>query len=140
MKTKVTTSICEALEQMLRADAGAIERCDQMYASQWRSAPFPASSLDSESFAAFDADLRFEVAAAQAGPRPDDNDEWAQEGWYERVGEVESMLPAMLHQNSLVVSLMTYKGEELGLALFDEKTKELPEFISKDFSAAYFNA
>ncbi len=127
-------------EILLSADEGAVGRCEQMYASLWRSAPFCASCLESESFSELDDELRFKEAAAQVGAKPDEANEFALEDWFGSVGEVMETLPSILTPQTLLVSLVNYKGEDLDVCFFDEKTKRLPVFVSKSESASLFDA
>lgn len=126
-------------QQLLHADADSIGRCQQMYASQWRSAPFPASELDPESFEVLDGDLRFQNAVEQIGGKPSGDNEFLIADWYERVGEVVSGTAPMLTSNTMLVELLSYKGEGVGVMLY-EQFHHLPLFVSKDRSATYFNA
>lgn len=134
------SAVVESLGQLLlHADAGAMNRCERMYANQWRSAPFPASYLDAETLHAFGADLRFQAAVNLVGPQPATEDEWVLDGWFERVEEAVTGIPLQLTDSTLLVRLVNYKGEEEGFAFYD-KARDLPVFVSKDYSADYFNA
>lgn len=117
-----------------------MERCEQMYQSLWRSTPFAASELDSNSFSEFDNELRFKAASAQAGPKPLDTDEFGQADWYDNVDFAMQGTPSFLQQDTLLVTILNYKGEEVGLALYDSNMESLPLYISKAYSAEVFNA
>jgi len=136
-------SVAENIEMLgqilLSAESGAIECCEKMYQSQWRSAPFPASELDSETFDALDDELRFKIAASQVGMKPVENDVSLLEDWFEQVGTVMQGIPPVLVDETLLVGLVNYKGEGNGLDLFSNAS-ELPVFVSKCHSASFFNA
>lgn len=125
---------------LMQADDGAMARCEQLYASQWRSAPFPASELAPESFREFEADLRFQAAARQVGAMPARHDEWAMEDWYDRVSALVGELPMMITPETQLVSVLNYKGEGVGLVLFEGQVRDLPVFVSKAHSADHFGA
>lgn len=125
---------------LMQADDGAMARCEQLYASQWRSAPFPASDLAPESLHEFEADLRFKAAVREVGPMPARHDEWAMEDWYGRVGALVDNLPMMITPETQLVSVLNYKGEDVGLVLFEGQVRDLPVFVSKTHSAAQFDA
>lgn len=125
---------------LLCADEGAVGRCEQMYTSLWRSAPFLASCLEAESFSELDDELRFKEAVALVGEKPDETDEGALEDWFESVAGVMEAVPSILTPQTLLVSVLNHKGEESDVYLFDEKTKGLPVFVSKRQSASLFNA
>lgn len=117
-----------------------MERCEQMYQSLWRSTPFAASELDSSSFSEFDNELRFKAASAQAGPKPSDTDEFGQADWYDHIDFAMQGIPSLLQQDTLLVTILNYKGEEVELALYDSNMESLPLYISKAYSAEVFNA
>jgi hypothetical protein len=122
------------------AGSEALERCEQMYQSLWRSVPFSASDLDSESLAELDDDLRFKAASVQVGSKPADDDEWGQADWHERVEVAMQEVPSFIQPDTLLVTLRNYKGEGVGLALYDLSVEPLPLYISKAYSAEFFNA
>lgn len=126
-------------KRLTQAKPDDIARCEKMYRSQWRTAPFPASDLDAEAFDEFESGLRFEYAAKQIGAKPgplaDGRDI---ESWYDRVGEIADGLSPAITPETLLVELTNYKGEGEGLAVFD-LVKHLPIYVSKQHSADLFN-
>lgn len=127
---------------MFLSQAGGedMERCEQMYQSLWRSTPFLASELDSSSLSEFDNELRFKAASAQAGPKPSDTDEFGQADWYDHIDFAMQGIPSFIQQDTLLVAILNYKGEEVGLALYDSNMESLPLYISKAYWAEVFNA
>lgn len=122
------------------ADSEALEQCEKMYQSLWRSAPFSASEIDSDSLAELDDDLRFKAASVQVGSKPADDDESGQADWFGRVEFAMEEVPSFIQRDTLLVTLQNYKGEGVGLALYDLSVEPLPLYINKAYSAELFNA
>ena len=123
-----------------------IAQAEIVYASMYRSEPYPASKVDVEHWPELSEEIRnniidsafdkefpdFNEEMEMAMHDDDDSRVYQMDAWKESwVDENEDKFPnIVITKDTLLVDIVNYKGEGEGVSLFD-MTKSLKTFVSK---------